>query len=275
MSTIIYCHRNKVNGKSYIGWTIKGLEKRWKEHCSASRLGAKTIFANALRKWGFTDDIWDHEIIEDNIVSIAVAKEAEKFWIADRKTNALRGCHGYNMTDGGDGIDGFKFSEASKNKMRRPHLNIRGKNHGMFGKPSAMRGKKHKTSSLQLMREKALARFSDPKEREKISGVNNGQFGKVGIESPAFGLRRSDLTRQEMSKSQVEKYENDPLYRKKRQGSKNGRAKITEEIALEIKQFLQSHSIIETSTKFDLSYVIVAKIAKGLTWKHILNKSAT
>lgn len=269
-TSIIYCHKNKITGKSYIGWTVKSIEKRWAEHCAASLHDCHTLFANALRKWGLSDDVWEHEIIESHLVSFSVAKEAERFWIADRNTNFFRSGHGYNMTDGGDGVDGHRHTEASKEKMRKPHPSIQGSKHPMFGQPGAMRGKSHKNSSKELMKQKATERFSFNEERQKVSGAKNGMFGKSGESHPAFGKKRSQQTKKLQSFSQLKRFEDET---EKLSGSKNGRAKLDEARVYQIKMLLPSKTNVELATMFNVSYSIIAKIRKELTWKHvILNK---
>ena len=57
MSTIIYNEKfvvykvtNILTGKSYIGKTVNGLEKRWKSHISDA-IKNKTDFHSAIRKY--------------------------------------------------------------------------------------------------------------------------------------------------------------------------------------------------------------------------------
>lgn len=53
---VIYRFKNKVNGKVYIGQTVKPLRKRVIQHMTNSRPTTKvhkTYFHNALNKYGF------------------------------------------------------------------------------------------------------------------------------------------------------------------------------------------------------------------------------
>jgi len=79
MIFIIYCHKNRLNKKSYIGWSNKTIDKRWEIHCRVAQKGVKTLFAQALRKYGTSDDVWEHEIIESHLSSLEITKEAERF----------------------------------------------------------------------------------------------------------------------------------------------------------------------------------------------------
>ena len=97
---IIYKHTNKKENKSYIGMTSKSVDERWIQHCmSAFGPNRKRYkFHLALRKFGIDEDVWEHEIIEDNITDISAACEREIFWIESCNT---KWPNGYNMTVGG------------------------------------------------------------------------------------------------------------------------------------------------------------------------------
>lgn len=106
----VYYHECCVNRKSYVGWTQKTLEKRWKEHCKSAREGSEFIFHKAIRKYGI--DGWQHEILCESD-SLKEIKELEIFWI-DKKNSFFLDNNGYNMTKGGDGSNGFKHDEETK-----------------------------------------------------------------------------------------------------------------------------------------------------------------
>lgn len=95
---IIYLVRNKVNGKGYVGQTIKTFEKRWTQHLSDARNEryANIILHKAIRKYG--DDAFEHTILAetDNLPELYLL-EIEQ--IAKQGTKVP---NGYNMTDGGD-----------------------------------------------------------------------------------------------------------------------------------------------------------------------------
>lgn len=90
----IYKHTNKINGKCYIGQTCrKNVSERWNNGKGYNG----TIFAKAIEKYGW--DNFNHEIIEDNILTQEEANEREQYWI---EYYGSYGENGYNMTRGGD-----------------------------------------------------------------------------------------------------------------------------------------------------------------------------
>lgn len=94
----IYKHTNKINGKCYIGQTCrKNPNERWNNGKGYNG----TIFAKAIKKYGW--DNFEHEIIEDGILSEEEANEREMYWIEYYNSYAgVSGGNGYNMTRGGD-----------------------------------------------------------------------------------------------------------------------------------------------------------------------------
>lgn len=128
---IVYSHQNRINGKRYIGWTFtnvsqsisEAMERRWKDHCYDAQTGSTRVFHNAIRKYGTSDKVWEHTILEVMNTQEAV-KHAEKLWIAHLRTNHIRkheGHVGYNMTDGGDGVVGYIPTLEVKLKMSLAH----------------------------------------------------------------------------------------------------------------------------------------------------------
>lgn len=116
---LIYCHTNKKNGKRYVGWTSTSLETRWCGHLDKVERGSPSHFHNAIRKWGESDDVWEHMILQENIATREEAKEAEVFWITELKTFAYdEGNHGYNQTRGGDGAIGYRHNEQTRELIR-------------------------------------------------------------------------------------------------------------------------------------------------------------
>lgn len=105
---IVYLITNDINGKQYIGQTIKKLNLRWNEHTSSKSKGA---LQRAIRKY-------KKENFSLAILHVCESKEemdfVETFYISLLNTRAHVG---YNLTDGGEGIPGAKRSEVTRKKI--------------------------------------------------------------------------------------------------------------------------------------------------------------
>ena len=89
-----------VNGKIYIGQTIKTIEERYKGHIKRANNGCKGKLYPAMRKYGINN--FKVEQIDEVDASLPNAKqlldEREMYWIAYYNSTEL----GYNITIGGD-----------------------------------------------------------------------------------------------------------------------------------------------------------------------------
>lgn len=93
----IYKITNQLNGKSYIGKTMKTINERWREHChdySKERYEKRPLYA-AMNKYGI-ESFTIEEIEECTDKNL---NERECFWIEYYGTFK----NGYNATLGGDG----------------------------------------------------------------------------------------------------------------------------------------------------------------------------
>ena len=105
----VYIHTNLINGKKYVGITSNPVKKRWRNGYGYSE---NLPIGRAIRKYGWEN--FDHEIIADNLDEDD-AKKMEQELIKSYNTTDDK--YGYNVTVGGDGIKGFKHSEASRAKL--------------------------------------------------------------------------------------------------------------------------------------------------------------
>lgn len=116
MKCCVYKILNNLNDKIYIGKT-SNLEQRWKNHIKVARGGKEkypihfqAIHA-AIKKYG-----------ESNF-TLSVIKEfdseSESFQEETQIISMMRqsGVKLYNLTDGGEGLLGYKHTESAKNKI--------------------------------------------------------------------------------------------------------------------------------------------------------------
>ncbi|MBO5706421.1 MAG: GIY-YIG nuclease family protein [Bacteroidaceae bacterium] len=90
---IIYLATNMVNGKRYVGQTIRPLKERWKDHC---RVKDNNYFHRAIQKYG--PENFSVKII-DTAETATELDEKEAFWIKELNTLFP---HGYNLKEGGN-----------------------------------------------------------------------------------------------------------------------------------------------------------------------------
>lgn len=90
---VIYLVTNKVNGKKYVGQTIRPVLERWRDHC---RLDKGNYFHRAIQKYG--SDNFEIQII-DTATSGEELDEKEIYWIQKLNTLVPRG---YNIKPGGN-----------------------------------------------------------------------------------------------------------------------------------------------------------------------------
>lgn len=98
---IVYKATNKVNGKVYIGQTIRTLEERAYFHFKKTSC---TFFHNALLKYGKENFNW--EVLNETNIEEEL-NYYEKYWITFYKSNQRE--FGYNLTDGGR--ENFNFTK--------------------------------------------------------------------------------------------------------------------------------------------------------------------
>jgi len=114
---VLYEHRNKVNGKRYIGITNNTV-KRW--YGNGKHYDGSPYFWSAILKYGWNN--FKHTIIFDDL-SREEASELEKLFISMFRTREKP--FGYNLTEGGISAPtmlGKHHSKETRRKMREAAL---------------------------------------------------------------------------------------------------------------------------------------------------------
>ena len=137
MYGVVYLIWNMVNGKKYVGQTVKTVKERFNQHAKK-----KSPIGNAIRKYG------KENFRYGVIVTCATKAELdnqEKYYIAMLKTKKP---YGYNRTDGGEGTVGYSPTPEHRAKLAVANLGkhltpehcakisaaVSGENHPFFGK---------------------------------------------------------------------------------------------------------------------------------------------
>lgn len=159
---LIYKITNKINGKVYIGQTLRTLDARWKAHCNdAIYHNSNNLFHNAIVKYGI-----DAFIIEE----LCKADTQEELDALECQfINQLKSLSpdGYNLKTGGQ--NGCQFSLESREKMSKAKIGTTlseetkdrmSKTHLERWKSEELRQKKSESSKKA---------WEDPEYRETIS----------------------------------------------------------------------------------------------------------
>lgn len=130
----VYQHKNKINGKVYIGITSQKPEQRWgSQGCNYK---SSPHFYSAIQKYGW--DNFEHNILFTDLTKEqACLKEQELI----KEYNSTNREFGYNSTSGGDI---FTMNEETKQKMSQAMI----RNQNSLGHPCSEE-KKEKISNAQ------------------------------------------------------------------------------------------------------------------------------
>ena len=138
---LVYKH-TCPSGKIYIGITKQSPNKRW-----LNGLGYEhnDYFFKAIKKYGWKNI--KHEILFNNLTE-KEAKIKEIELISFFKSNDRK--YGYNITNGGDGVHGFKHTEETLSKI-----------HNLYQK-GCTPWNKGKTTSLEVRKKQSIAHKGKP-----------------------------------------------------------------------------------------------------------------
>ena len=174
---VVYLVWNLVNGKKYVGQTIKTVKARFKEHARS-----KFLLGKAIRKYS-------KENFRYGVIKSCASKEELDYW--EKHFIAVLRCKspiGYNCTDGGDGTLGWKHTQETRAQMSAANL---GEKNPYFGhhhteeelaKISAAArgnqynlGKHHTAESIEKLRVANTGQKHTPETCKKISASKKGK----------------------------------------------------------------------------------------------------
>lgn len=150
----VYLTTNKINNKKYIGKS-----SYWDCPSKHNYYGSGVLIKKAVKKYGkenFTKEILE---IFDNEND---ALQAEIRYI--KKFNALEDDNFYNLSTGGEGMEGMKMTEEIKKKMSESSKGIK----------SSMYGKTHSQETKEKMSKSRKGKLKSEEWRKKISEGQRG-----------------------------------------------------------------------------------------------------
>lgn len=224
----IYLIQNTVNGKCYIGQTIRDAVKgRIRDHLNSTNNGSQLV-KRAIAKYG--KDAFTYEILHDGIIpEFLDILEIE----AIQKHNTLAP-NGYNL-DGG----GHKNKVISDETRLKLSIATKGENHPMYGK-------KHSAETRQKMSNAHTGKQAGEKHpnygkalsaetRRKLSiatkGKNNPNYGKTHSKETRRKISESNKGRRGTftgKKHSAEARQKMSEYRKDKKASAETRRKMSE-----------------------------------------------
>ena len=155
--------KNKINGKIYIGQTIRLMKRRLEEHRSGQNNKCRALFS-AIKKHGWENFEKDWYECPDEDLNFD-----EELLVREMMTISP---NGYNLREGG-GSRG-KHSKESKQKMRVAALGkTRSETHSR-NISEANRGEKH------YLYGKTRSKKSKQKQSKTMTGDGNHMYGKTG-----------------------------------------------------------------------------------------------
>lgn len=239
----IYKITNNVNGKMYIGQTIKSIEKRFKNHCKKS--SCCLYLKHAIQKYG-KDNF--NVLLINTQPNKELANLEEQRLIIEYNTIAP---NGYNLTFGGGGCIP---SEETRKKMS---FLKKGEKNNNFGKHLSEQTKKKISEAHKGPKNHMYGKATPDETKKKISSANKGKTPHNKGKSP------SQETRKKISESlkgdknhnyrrvfSIEHREKISKSCKGKSGRKVGSFRFTNEQAVEMKKLHDNGK----------SYIKIAKI---------------
>lgn len=213
----IYLIRNLVNGKGYVGKTVRLIRERFSDHISCSRRGEDTCLYRAIRKYGAQN----FSVEEVASCELSLLDDLERHYIKFYGTRS-HGGHGYNETAGGEGQLGWVPSLETRAKIGSAH---KGKQWRLGATLSdatkakialANKGKSGRWTRTQETRRKIAAankgkqlsqetkkKISEAASKRKLSDSHKAKISASLIgNSHLLGHHHSEETKMKMSKSQ-------------------------------------------------------------------------
>ena len=158
----VYQHKNKINGKIYIGITMQKPEQRWRH---GEGYKSSPHFYAAIQKYGW--DNFEHNILFQNLTKENACQKEQELII---KFNSINREYGYNSTSGGDV---FIMNDETKQKISQAMMgNKNGLGHPCSEEKKkkiseAQKGKKLTEEHKQKLSEAAKTRHTPCSEQAK------------------------------------------------------------------------------------------------------------
>jgi group I intron endonuclease len=160
----IYIRTNLVNGKQYVGQTINWEEREYGWRTRQKYSGG--AIDNARKKYGLEN--FKTEILKECSTQDEL-NYWEQYYIKELSTKVP---NGYNITDGGGGMSGFKHREEDKIKISNA---LKGEGNPFFGKHHTDEFKKWLSQSRSGENNPNYGKPLSKEQRDKLSNAMKGR----------------------------------------------------------------------------------------------------
>lgn len=217
----IYKFTNKINNKVYIG-QAKNLKQRIRTHLNCVKNNHNYPIYNSMRKHNIEN--FEVEILVQGNFSKTELDDLEVDFI--RLYNSINRLYGYNLTAGGEGTVGFKFTKESKDKMSKTKK----------GKPCSEKHKQKisKTSKGRIFSQEHKQKLSNAaKNRKPISEETINKIRQTKIKNQTD--KHSEKTKEKMRQANLGRKHSEESKQKMKDKIKN-RKPISEETRQKMKE---------------------------------------
>ena len=176
-SMVVYRITNCINGKQYIGITARSLGKRISEHEQSDYPLGK-----AIQHYGIEN--FKIEILAEG-KTINELSELERSYIASCQSNDPK--YGYNLTDGGEHIEGWHHTEQSRVKIS-----------------AALKGKVFTEEHKEALRQANLGE-NNPMYGKHLTAEQKAKLSAAlsGANNPLYGIPRSEEVKAKISATKL------------------------------------------------------------------------
>lgn len=194
----LYVATCRVNGKQYVGKTVRKFKYRKSAHKHAAEIGLEGKFYNAIRKHGFDSFDWIEQLIPvDQLLN------AEMNVIAQLDTFR----NGYNASTGGEAPH---FSEETRRKQSIVRMGKKASKQARNKLSLALRGRHHSEEHIAKVAASNRGQKRSAASRLKMSLAHLGKklsaFHRRRISEGQTGRKLSDSWKESMSKARFGKH---------------------------------------------------------------------
>lgn len=204
----IYCIRNLINNKVYIGQSLN-VKQRIRQHRSQLNVNKHTnsYLQRSVNKYGLSN--FEFTILKE--CTIEETDKLEKYYID--KYDSMNELYGYNL-EGGGNLNKI-ISDEAKNNLSKSHIGIKlsdntkqkmsdtWKKKFQEGYVNPMTGKKLTLDQIEVIRKHSTGRRHSKETIQKISE------SRMGEGNPMYGRHHSKETIQKILETKRRKKESD------------------------------------------------------------------